>query len=238
MPGPPGPRSGARSPRAPRIPTRSASRSRAPPPRPPRAPPSGGGGPRATRAGTRSFRAPGARPPRSRHRAPTGRPSPGTRDRPGSAPARPRRARIQELRQDERVAQHEAARRARSGVPQETSSASRAGRHAGPGSSTTDAASSGAARVMTAGSSSSRSYYAASSGLRTRDGASGPPPHPSNVRGDGGRLLTQRTPERPRQLDVVLVGHREDPALRDLARQVLQDLGERLFRDALEESYT
>src|SRR5262245_34302350 len=55
----------------------------------------------------------------------------------------------------------------------------------------------------------------------------------SYVRQDGRRLLAERPLQREGQLGVALVRHREDPALRDLARQILQDLGERLLGDAL-----
>src|SRR4051812_13312819 len=55
---------------------------------------------------------------------------------------------------------------------------------------------------------------------------------PSDVGDDRGGFFVERAPERSRELDVVGVVHREDPTLRDLARQVLENLRERLFRHA------
>src|SRR5262245_65858190 len=54
----------------------------------------------------------------------------------------------------------------------------------------------------------------------------------SYVRQDGRRLLAERPLQRQGQLRVALVGRREDSALRDLARQILQDLGQGLLGDA------
>src|SRR5439155_14084679 len=95
------------------------------------------------------------------------------------------------------------------------------------------AASAGAARVTHRQLIVVRSYYAGASRLASLVRGLARVRRPSDVRGNGGRLLAQRAPERSRQLEVVLVGHREDSALRDLARQVLQDLRQRLLRDTL-----
>src|SRR3990167_7605709 len=52
------------------------------------------------------------------------------------------------------------------------------------------------------------------------------------VRGVGGALVRERPLQRRREQAVVLVGGGEDPALRDLPGQVLQQLLQRLGRDA------
>src|SRR5439155_22575334 len=56
------------------------------------------------------------------------------------------------------------------------------------------------------------------------------PPPLSDIRHDRRRLLAERPLQRRRELRVVLVAAREDAALRDLPRQVLEQLGERLGR--------
>src|SRR5262245_24164208 len=52
----------------------------------------------------------------------------------------------------------------------------------------------------------------------------------SDVGDDRRRLFIKRALQRGGELGVVLVGHRKDPALRDLARQVLEQLRQRLLR--------
>src|SRR2546422_2166778 len=54
------------------------------------------------------------------------------------------------------------------------------------------------------------------------------PPPLSDIRHDRRRLLAERALQRRRELRVVLVATREDAALGDLPRQVLEQLGERL----------
>src|SRR2546422_1454426 len=79
---------------------------------------------------------------------------------------------------------------------------------------------------------------AASRRAATSDGVSGKSIWVSpalDVGDDRGRLFVQRALERGGQFGVVLVAHGEDAALRDLARQVLQQLRQRLLRDALGE---
>src|SRR5256712_10351033 len=56
------------------------------------------------------------------------------------------------------------------------------------------------------------------------------PPPLSDIRHDRRRLLAERALQRRRELRVVLVATREDAALGDLPRQVLEQLGERLRR--------
>src|SRR5437899_5956333 len=56
------------------------------------------------------------------------------------------------------------------------------------------------------------------------------PPPLSDIRHDRRRLLAERPLQRRRELRVVLVATREDAALGDLPRKVLEQLGERLGR--------
>src|SRR5262249_18231718 len=79
-------------------------------------------------------------------------------------------------------------------------------------------------------------HLATSDGVRVSEaGSIGVPRRFSDVRDDGRRLFVEGALERSRELRVVLVGHREDPALRHLAGQILEQLRQWLLRHPFRE---